>query len=125
MRNLGNIVGRGWGRLRLLLLLLLLLQVLVAPPHQLRAEIANINVGEAALVNKKQHDNEVLFTQGAVLEGLLCEPYLDHGSNRCQREHTVIKDFGGTVKHAGQNGCPMDTHWLASQKNQEKLLDLV
>ena len=33
MRNLGNIVGRGWGRLLLILLLLLLLLLLAPPPR--------------------------------------------------------------------------------------------
>ena len=31
----------------------------------------------------------------------------------------------GTIKNAGQNGGPMDPHWLASHKNQEKIHDLV
>ena len=33
---------------------------------------------------------------------MLGEPYLDHCSKRCQRGHTVIKDFGGTVKNAAK-----------------------
>ena len=84
-------------------------------------------MGEAALENSKQHDNEVLSTQGAGWFSKACFASLIWTmAPRDANVNTLSSKISmGTVKNAGQNGGPMDPHWLASHKNQEKLHDLV
>ena len=83
-------------------------------------------MGESALENSKQHDNEVLSTHGEVKFSKACFASLTWTiAPRDANVNTLSSKVSrGTVKNAGQNGGPVDPHWLASHKNLEKLHDL-
>ena len=82
-------------------------------------------MGETALENSKQHDNEVLSTQGAGQSLKACFASLTWTmAPRDANVNTLSSKISrGTIKNAGQNGGPMDPHWVASHKNQEKFHD--
>ena len=83
-------------------------------------------MGQAALENSKQHDNEVLSSgYWLVLEACFASLTWTMAPRDANVNTLSSKISTGTVKNAGQNGGPTDPHWLASHENQEKLHDLV